>query len=73
MNIHNKKIIIKIINYLINEKNKEIIKAEKKYFGLKQKINCLNNHYFFIFKFNIFKYLIIVFFKFLFTFLFKLL
>ena len=61
MNIHNKKIIIKIINYLINEKNKEIIKAEKKYFGLKQKINCLNNHYFFIFKFNIFKYLIIVF------------
>ena len=30
MNIHNKKIIIKFINYLINEKNKEIIKGNKK-------------------------------------------
>ena len=29
MNIHNKKIIIKFINYLINEKNKEIIKGNK--------------------------------------------
>ena len=62
MNIHNKKIIIKFINYLINEKNKEIIKGNKKnYFGLNQKINCLNNYYFFIFKFNTFKYLIIIF------------
>ena len=45
-----------------NLNNEIIIKGNKKnYFGLNQKINCLNNYYFFIFKFNIFKYLIIIF------------
>ena len=45
-----------------NLNNEIIIKGNKKnYFGLNQKINCLNNYYFFIFKFNTFKYLIIIF------------